>query len=98
MFGKESDSSLTSLSGLPWLIALILLIVSFFAKIPGGAKWAGLILLVVVVQVLLGMFSGELPQLAMLHGVNAFIMFGAALYAGRRVSLGAEVSAEAQRA
>lgn len=80
------------------LIALILLIVSFFAKIPGGSKWAGLVLLVVVIQVLLGLFSHELPQLGMLHGVNALILFATALYAGRRVNSRTEVDAEAQYA
>ena len=30
-------------------LALVLLIISFFAKIPGGVKWAGLTLFFVVV-------------------------------------------------
>ena len=50
------------------LIALLLLISSFFAKIPGGVLWAGLVLLTVVVQVLLGMFGHGVPVLG--HGAR----------------------------
>ncbi len=68
------------------LIALVFMIVSFFAKIPGGVKWAGFVLLAVVVQVLLGMFAHEVPSLGILHGVNALVLFGLAVMAGKRVS------------
>ena len=68
------------------LIALVFMIVSFFAKIPGGVKWAGFVLLAVVVQVLLGMFAHELPSLGILHGANALVLFGLAVMAGKRVS------------
>lgn len=68
------------------LIALIFLIFSFFAKVPGGAKWAAFVLLAVVVQVLLGVFAHETPQLGALHGVNALILFSLAVMAGMRVS------------
>jgi len=67
-------------------IALIFLIFSFFAKIPGGAKWAAFVLLSVVVQVSLGIFGHETPELAPLHGVNALILFSLAVMAGMRVS------------
>ena len=65
-------------------LALILMIVSFFAKVPGGVKWAGFVLLAVVVQVLLGMFLHEVSALGMLHGINALILFGVATMAGVR--------------
>jgi len=80
------------------LLAVILRIISFFAKIPGGAKWAGLILLLVVIQVLLGLFSSGIPQLAILHGANALALFAAAVYAGRRVAAHSQVPAEPQNA
>ena len=64
------------------LIALILLIVSFFAKVPGGVKWAAFILVAVIVQVALGIFAHELPGLGALHGLNALILFGLAVMAG----------------
>ncbi|RZT83477.1 hypothetical protein EV383_0282 [Pseudonocardia sediminis] len=68
------------------LLALLLLVVSFFAKIPGGVRWAAIVLLVVVVQVLLGMFGRGLPALGMLHGVNALILFTTAVVAARLAS------------
>lgn len=68
------------------LIALIFLIFSFFAKVPGGAKWAAFVLLAVVVQVSLGIFARETPQLGALHGINALILFSLAVMAGMRVS------------
>ncbi len=66
-------------------LALILLIVSFFAKVPGGVKFAALILLAVVVQVLLGMFGHSVSLSGLLHGMNALVIFSLAVYAGRRV-------------
>ncbi len=66
------------------LIALLLLISSFFAKIPGGVKWAGLVLLVVVVQVNLGLFGHAVPAVGALHGLNALLLFSAALHTARR--------------
>jgi hypothetical protein len=67
------------------LLALIFLIVSFFAKVPGGAKWAALVLLAVVVQVALGLFGHENAVFGMLHGLNALILFSLAFMAGKRV-------------
>ena len=43
------------------LLALVLLIISFFAKIPGGVKWAAIVLGLVVLQVALGIFGHETP-------------------------------------
>jgi hypothetical protein len=66
------------------LIALLLLISSFFAKIPGGVMWAGLVLATVVVQVLLGIFGHGAPVLGLVHGVVAFALFTFAVIAARR--------------
>jgi hypothetical protein len=66
------------------LIALLLLIVSFFAKVPGGVLWAGLVLVTVVVQVLLGIFGHGAPVLGLLHGVVALVLFTLAVIAARR--------------
>lgn len=68
------------------LIALVFLIVSFFAKVPGGVKWAALVLLAVVIQVALGMFGHENAIFGLLHGVNALILFSLAFLAGRRAT------------
>ena len=67
------------------LIALVLLIISFFAKIPGGAKWAGIVLGLVVLQVFLGLMGHETAWSGLLHGLNALILFSVALQTGRRV-------------
>lgn len=66
------------------LLALILLIVSFFAKVRGGAKWAAMILALVFIQVTLGVLGHETPQLGPLHGMNALLLFSVAVIAGRR--------------
>ena len=66
------------------LIALLLLIVSFFAKVPNGVAQAGIILLLVVIQVTLGIFARDVPALGALHGLNALLLFGAATMAGVR--------------
>jgi hypothetical protein len=65
------------------LLGLVLLVVSFFAKVPGGVKIAALVLGAIVVQVLLGVFGHESAYIGMLHGLNAFILFGSAVYAAR---------------
>jgi hypothetical protein len=66
------------------LIALLLLISSFFAKIPGGVMWAGLVLATVVVQVLLGIFGHGAPVLGLVHGAVAFVLFTFAVIAARK--------------
>ena len=78
------------------LLAIILLVVSFFAKVPGGVKWAGYVLLAVVVQVMLGMFAHGVPGLGALHGLNALILFTVAVVASRRAKAAASSQAEPQ--
>jgi len=68
------------------VISLLFLISSFFAKVPGGIRWALIVLGVTVLQVLLGLFSHSVAGLGWLHGVNAFVLFGTAMLAGLRVS------------
>jgi hypothetical protein len=65
-------------------LALLLVICSFFAKIPRGVRWAALVLLLVVVQVNLGFAVHGFPALGALHGLNALLLFTAALYTARR--------------
>ena len=68
------------------VISLLLLISSFFAKVPGGIKWALIVLGVTVLQVALGLFSHSVAGLGWLHGINALALFGTAMMAGMRVS------------
>lgn len=79
-------------------LALILLIVSFFAKIRRGVAFAAGVFGLVVLQVTLGLFGHGIPLLGFLHGVNALLLFTTALLAGlnaskRRVSAAADAVA-----
>ena len=68
------------------VLALLLLISSFFAKVPGGIRWALIVLGVTVLQVALGLFAHSVAGLGWLHGINALALFGTAMMAGMRVS------------
>ena len=68
-------------------IALALLLVSFFARIPGGVLWAGLVVAAVAVQVLLGILAHGAPYLGLLHGIMAIVLLGCAVAAARRAEL-----------
>jgi hypothetical protein len=76
------------------LIALALVIVSFFAKIPGGVAYAFAVLGLVVLQVALGLLGHAVSAMGALHGVNAFLLFGVAVLAGRRASSAARPAEE----
>ena len=77
------------------LIALIFLIISFFAKVPGGVMWAGVTLALVVLQVTLGLLGSEGPVFGMLHGANALAIFSVAVMAGMRAKTDAPARATA---
>ncbi len=70
------------------LTSLVLLIVSFFAKVPKGVMLAAIIFGLVILQVFL------LPELSRqvgsgfgaLHGINALVLMGVAIMAGQRAS------------
>jgi len=65
------------------LLALILLIVSFFAKLPRGIVTAAVLLALVVLQVMLGILGSSTPYAGLLHGMNALVIFAGALGAAR---------------
>ena len=67
------------------LLALALLVVSFFARVPSGIAWAGAVIGTVVVQVLLAIVAHSVPALGMLHGAVAIVLLVVALLAARRV-------------
>lgn len=77
-------------------LALIFLIVSFFAKVPGGVTWAALVLLAVVVQITLGLLGHEAAVWGGLHGINALILFSLAVYAALRVRAQEKAPAESR--
>ena len=66
------------------LMGLLLLIVSFFAKVPRGVVLALAIVVSIIVQYLAAVFAEpEEPLLGLVHGLNAFILFGLAVFAAR---------------
>ncbi|WP_404380821.1 DUF6220 domain-containing protein [Knoellia locipacati] len=70
------------------LLALLLLVSSFFAKVPGGSKWGGIVLGLVVLQVTLGLLGHSFPIIGALHGINALVLFSSAawtFYRSRRL-------------
>lgn len=66
-------------------LALLLLVSSFFAKVPGGVKFGALVFVLVIVQTMLGYATHGLPFAGLLHGGNALLLFATALHTARRV-------------
>ncbi|MGW1340420.1 hypothetical protein ACWCOV_05155 [Kribbella sp. NPDC002412] len=68
-------------------LALLLLIVSFFARVAGGIKWALIVVGLVALQIALAFvaFFGA-PAVGALHGLNAFALLWAATVAVRKAS------------
>jgi hypothetical protein len=67
------------------LVAIALLIVSFFAKVPRGVRWAVIVLVCTVVQIALGTLSHLLAAIGAVHGAVALVLFGLATTAAMRV-------------
>jgi len=65
------------------VVALALLVVSFFARLPRGVAYAATLFGLVVLQVLLGMFGRGLPVLGMLHGAVALGILVTAIMSAR---------------
>jgi hypothetical protein len=66
------------------LLAIALLVVALLSRIPGAARQAGILLVMIVVQVGLGGVAGAVPILGALHGVLALAVFGFATMIGVR--------------
>ena len=97
---KEWDGNLGL--GLHWIFAMLVLLcalilfgLSFGARVPEGTKWAGFVLLAVVVQWVLAFISFGVPAVGILHAANAFVIIVLAGLAGRRAgdSVGARAAA-----
>jgi hypothetical protein len=65
------------------VVALLLLVVSFFAGIPRGVMSAVIVAALVAVQITLGFLSFSVPELGALHGVNALALFSVAVITAR---------------
>jgi hypothetical protein len=104
IFDKNSDGNighnLHSIfgTGVMPLLGLALLIVSFFAKVPSGPKWAGFTFLAIIVQVVLAFIAFAVPAIGALHGINAFIVLGLAEATARRADLGTGATAQPEAA
>jgi hypothetical protein len=72
------------------LLAIVLLIVSFFTKLPGAVKWAGFIFLAVLLQWVVAIISFSVPGLGVIHGANAILIAWLGWHAAKVVG-GAEV-------
>jgi hypothetical protein len=66
-------------------LALLLVIASFFAKVPRGIAFAFGVLALVVLQVTLGLMGHSFAWLGALHGINALALFSTAAWTGLRV-------------
>ena len=92
-FEENSDVTFSGLGGLILhgvngmmivpLIALLLLIVSFFAKVKGGVVVALALLVLVIIQIVLGIAAHSVEQIGILHGINAFLILGGSIHAAR---------------
>ncbi len=92
VFDKNSDPNLghsihtvTGMMIIP-LLALLLLIISFFAHIDGGVKWAAIVFGLVVLQIALAFGSFGAPAIGALHGANALAILATAGIASRRAA------------
>ena len=67
-------------------LALLLVISSFFAKVPRGVAFAFGVLALVILQVTLGLMCHSIAALGALHGLNALALFSTAAWTGLRVA------------
>ena len=70
--------------GVVLLATLAMLIVSFFAKIPQGVRWAVIVLVCTVVQIALGTLSHIVTASGAVHGAFALVLFGVSVMAAMR--------------
>ena len=77
--------ALTGIYVIP-VLGLFLLVVSFFAakEVPGARQWAGILVGLIVLQVVLAFVSFSAPIVGTLHGINALAILGVA---GKAVAL-----------
>jgi hypothetical protein len=68
------------------ILAILLLIVSFFARVDGGIKWALIVFGLVALQIALAFASFSVPVIGALHAANAVALAGVAGIAARRAA------------
>jgi hypothetical protein len=62
---------------------VLLLIASPLAKVRRAVTWAAIMFILVAAQALLGYEAADQPAIGSLHGLFAFLLFAAAIRAGR---------------
>lgn len=67
------------------LLAIALLVVSFFVRVRGAKLWAAITLGLVALQVTLGFSITDVPYLGLIHGANALAIVVAAVIAALRI-------------
>lgn len=67
------------------LLAVALLVSSFFARTRGATRWAAIVLGLVALQVTLGFSITDVPYLGIIHGANALAVVAAGSVAALRV-------------
>lgn len=65
------------------VLGLVLVGVSFGARLTHARRRAGVVFAFIFVQVMLGYSIGDLPALGFLHGLNALLVFASALAVAR---------------
>ena len=75
------------------LLAVALLIVSFFVRARGAKLWAAITLALIALQVTLGFSITDVPYLGLIHGANALAIVVAASVAALRVRRGSRTTA-----
>jgi hypothetical protein len=104
VFDKNSDANVGHMihtivgSGVIPLLAILLLIVSFFAKVDGGVRWALYVFGLVALQFGLAAASFGVPVVGALHGLNAFALLAVAGLASRRAAGPATAAVESPAA
>ncbi|TCO49193.1 hypothetical protein EV646_103171 [Kribbella antiqua] len=101
VFDKNSDPNVGHLihsivgSMVIPLLAILLLIISFFAKVEGGVRWALYVFGLVALQFGLAAASFGAPVVGALHGANAFALLAVAGIAARKAAASSTVTTAA---
>jgi heme A synthase len=74
------------------LVTILFLVFSFFSKVPGASKRAGMLFVMVAVQIALGLTASSVPVLGPLHAINGFAIFSLAVMTGVMVGRTAPVT------
>ncbi|MBN9103335.1 MULTISPECIES: hypothetical protein [unclassified Pseudonocardia] len=75
------------------VLAVALLVVAYFARVPGAVRWSAIVFLTTLVQVVLGVVAGGVPTLGWVHGALAVVLFAVAVIAARQAEVAAPVDA-----